>query len=315
MPTTTIGAAGFYGDAVSFPEPGGAILVSDGGLATELEARGHDLSDSLWSARLLMDAPDEITAAHLAFFRAGAVIATTASYQASFSGFAARGLNRGDAARLMRLSVELAQAARDTAAGDDGRALWVAASVGPYGAALANGSEYRGRYGLSVAELVAWHRPRLEVLAEAGPDVLALETVPDLDEAEALATVISGIGIPAWLTYSIEGERTRAGQPVAEAFAVARDVPEVVAAGVNCCAPADVPAAIAMARDVTGKPVVVYPNSGEEWDAQRRAWSGASQRSAWQPRRWIAEGARIVGGCCRVRPAGIAEIAQAAAGH
>ena len=168
-------------------ERNGTVLVTDGGLATELEARGNDLSDDLWSARLLADVPDEIKAAHLAFFRAGAVIATTASYQASFDGFAARGIGEDDVVRLLRRSVELAQAARDEVA-DDGRERWVAASVGPYGATLADGSEYRGRYGLSVAELAAWHRRRLEVLADAGPDVLALETIPDLDEAEALLT-------------------------------------------------------------------------------------------------------------------------------
>src|SRR5690606_24550395 len=151
-------------------------------------------------ARLLVDAPEEIKAAHLAFFRAGAMIATTASYQASFDGFAERGIEGDDAGRLLRRSVELAQAARAEMA-DDGRERWVAASLGPYGAALADGSEYRGRYGLSVAGLAAWHRPRLEVLADAGPDVLALETVPDIDEAEALVIVVSGIGIPAWLTY------------------------------------------------------------------------------------------------------------------
>ncbi len=293
---------------------GNAVLVLDGGLATELEARGHDLSDPLWSARLLMDAPEEITATHLAFFRAGAVIATTASYQASFGGFAARGLARGEAARLMRRSVELARAARAEVAGD-GRTRWVAASVGPYGAALADGSEYRGRYGLSVAQLLAWHRPRLDVLAEAGPDVLALETVPDLDEAEALLTAVRGLGIPAWLSYSIDGERTRAGQPIAEAFALARDVPEVAAVGVNCCAPADVLPAIGIAAEVTGKPVLVYPNSGEGWDAQRRTWVGRPRQPAGQPRQWIAAGARIVGGCCRVGPAGIAEIARAASGR
>jgi homocysteine S-methyltransferase len=213
----------------------------------------------------------------------------------------------------MRRSVDLARAARDQVAGD-GRARWVAASAGPYGAALADGSEYRGRYGRSVRELAAWHRPRLEVLAEAGPDVLALETVPDVDEAEALMTAVAGLGIPAWLSYSIAGGRTRAGQPLAEAFAVAAGVPEVVAVGVNCCAPADVPAAIAAAREVTGKPVIVYPNSGEEWDARRRAWTGRSGYSAAQPRQWIAAGATIVGGCCRVRPADIAAIARAAAG-
>jgi homocysteine S-methyltransferase len=197
---------------VSFAVPDDAVLVADGGLATELEARGNDLSGSLWSARLLMDAPAEVRDAHLAFFRAGAVIATSASYQASFEGFARLGLDRREAAGLMRRSVDLARAARDEMAGD-GQARWVAASVGPYGAALADGSEYRGRYGLSVAELAAWHRPRLEVLAEAGPDVLALETVPDIDEAEALMSAVTGLGIPAWLSYSIAAGRTRAGRP------------------------------------------------------------------------------------------------------
>ena len=293
---------------MSFLEPG-HVLVADGGLATELEARGHDLSDSLWSARLLMEAPEAIKAAHRAFLQAGAVIATTASYQASFDGFAARGLSRSDAARLMRLSVELARAA--CAEMGDGVRRWVAASVGPYGAALADGSEYRGRYGLRTAELLAWHRPRLEALAEANPDVLAMETVPDVAEAEALVTAITGAGIPAWLTYSIDGDRTRAGQPLAEAFAVARDVAEVVAVGVNCCAPSDVPLAIAIASQVTGKPVIVYPNSGEGWDARRRAWAGRPQDMAWHPQQWVTAGARIVGGCCRVRPADIAQVGAA----
>ena len=293
--------------------PDDTVLVADGGLATELEARGNDLSDSLWSARLLMDAPEQVRDAHLAFFQAGAVIATSASYQASFEGFARRGLGRRDAAGLMRRSVDLARAARAEMAGD-GRTRWVAASVGPYGAALADGSEYRGRYGLSVRELAAWHRPRLEVLAGACPDVLALETVPDIDEAEALMAAISGLGIPAWLSYSIAGERTRAGQPLSEAFAVAAGVPEVVAVGVNCCRPSDVPMAIAAAREVTGKPVIVYPNSGEEWDARRRAWAGRPAYSAGLARQWIAAGAKIAGGCCRVRPADIAVIARAAAG-
>jgi homocysteine S-methyltransferase len=298
-----------WGDLVSFTVGNDTVLVSDGGLATELEARGHDLSDALWSARLLVDAPQEITAAHRAFFRAGAVIATTASYQASFAGFAALGFGRDETARLLRRSVELANAARGELAGDGVR-RFVAASAGPYGAALADGSEYRGRYGLSVAELAAWHRPRLEVLAESGPDVLALETVPDIDEAEALMTVAAGLGIPAWLSYSIDGDRTRAGQPMADAFTFAAGVPQIAAVGVNCCAPADVPAAVTVAREVTGKPVIAYPNSGEGWDPQRRAWTGPSRYSAGQARQWVAEGAQIVGGCCRVYPADIAEVAR-----
>jgi homocysteine S-methyltransferase len=283
------------------------VLISDGGLATELEARGHDLSDPLWSARLLSDAPQEIVAVHAAYFRAGAMIATTASYQASFEGFAAHGIGRDDAVGMLRRSVELAKTARDEVGADD---LCVAASVGPYGAALADGSEYRGRYGLSVAALTRWHRPRLEVLAAAGADVLALETVPDVDEAEALVTLVRSLGTPAWLSYTIDGTRTRAGQPLAEAFAVAAGVPEIVAVGVNCCAPDDVLPAIGIASAI-GKPVVVYPNSGEGWDGRHRTWIGPSRFSGQLARQWVAAGARIVGGCCRVTPADIADAAKA----
>ncbi|OBJ49023.1 homocysteine S-methyltransferase [Mycobacterium sp. 1423905.2] len=279
-----------------------SLLISDGGLATELEARGNDLSDPLWSARLLLDAPEEIIAVHATYFRAGARLATTASYQASFDGFAARGLDRGAAQALLRRSVRLAVDARD-AAGPDGR--WVAASVGPFGAALADGSEYRGGYGLSVQALAEWHRPRLEILADAGADVLALETIPDVDEAEALVGVVHDLGVPAWLSYTISGTRTRAGQPLAEAFAVAAGVPEIVAVGVNCCAPDDVLPAIDLAR-AAGKPVVVYPNSGERWDG--RAWTGSSRFTGELAQHWVAAGAQIVGGCCRVGPTDIAEI-------
>ena len=296
--------SGRVGLAVQVEGSGESVLL-DGGLATELEARGHDLSDPLWSARLLADDPQQIVAVHAAYFRAGAAIATTASYQASFDGFAARGINRDGAVALLRRSVELARTARD-AAGADGR--YVAASVGPYGAALADGSEYRGHYGLSVAALTRWHRPRLEVLAGAGADVRALETVPDADEAEALVTLVRSVGVPAWLSYTIEGTRTRAGQPLADAFAVAAGVDEIVAVGVNCCAPDDVLPAIDLAGSV-GKPVIVYPNSGERWDARRRAWIGPSRFSAQLASQWAAAGVRIVGGCCRVGPANIAEMA------
>jgi homocysteine S-methyltransferase len=290
---------------VVFAAPHDTVLLTDGGLATELEARGHDLSDDLWSARLLVDAPEEIVAVHCAFFRAGASIATTASYQASFDGFAQRGISRDEAAGLLRRSVELAKAARDEVGGE----RWVAASVGPYGAALANGEEYVGRYGLSVAQLADWHRPRLEVLADAGADVLAVETVPDVDEAEALVGIIHELGVPAWLSYTIAGTTTRAGQPLADAFAVAAGVPEIVAVGVNCCAPDDVLAAVEIAREVTGKPVIAYPNSGEAWDGVRRTWIGSSGWSAELAPRWVAAGARIIGGCCRVRPDDIAALA------
>lgn len=294
----------------TFTVPADRVLISDGGLATELEARGNDLSDDLWSARLLADAPEEIVAVHEAFFRAGAQFATTASYQASFEGFACRGVDRTGAERLMRRSVELARSARDAVA----PAAWVAASVGPYGAMLANGEEYVGRYGLSVAELTAWHRPRLDVLAGAGADVLALETIPDSDEAEALVGLVGDYGMPAWLSYTIAGAATRAGQPLAEAFAVAADVPEIVAVGVNCCAPKDVLGAVITAREVTGKPVIVYPNSGEVWDGENRVWVGTPGMDTALVAEWVDAGARIVGGCCRIRPADITAMTAAVNG-
>lgn len=275
-------------------------LVLDGGLSNQLAAAGHDLSDRLWSARLLRDDPAAIVAAHRAYFEAGADIATTASYQASYAGFG------DDAPELLRLSVRLARQASFQANVD--RRLWVAASVGPYGAVLADGSEYRGRYGLSHRELVDFHRPRIEVLASASPDVLALETIPDVDEAEALLTVIADIDIPVWLSFSIDGSVTRAGQPLAEAFALVRDVPSVLAVGVNCCDPLDAAAAVPLAAAVSGKPVVVYPNSGEGWDPIARSWDGNPTFDPSLVPTWIRDGALLVGGCCQLGPADITAI-------
>jgi homocysteine S-methyltransferase len=294
---------------------GDKVVIADGGLATELEDQGHDLSDGLWSARLLLDAPEAIKSAHLAYFRAGAAIATTASYQVSAEGFTERGLDRDGVARMLRRSVALAQEARAQVA-DDGVQRWVAASVGPYGAMLAGGQEYIGRYGLSVRQLRDWHRPRAEILAEAGADLLAIETLPDADEAEALASVVAGLDVPCWLSYTIAGDRTRAGQPLSDAFAIAAGVAQVVAVGVNCCAPSDVAAAVSLAREVTGKPVIAYPNSGESWDSPRGEWAGTSQLPLQLARcaaQWVTAGASIVGGCCRVTPADIAEMSRAIA--
>jgi homocysteine S-methyltransferase len=287
-------------------------VVLDGGLSSRLEAAGHDLGDGLWSARLLADAPEAVTAAHLRYYEAGADVATTASYQATFEGFARYGTGSARTAELLALSVGLArEAARTATAGGAGRPLWTAASAGPYGAMLADGSEYRGRYGLSLAELERFHRPRLAALAAAGPDVLALETVPDAVEGEALVRAVRGLGVPAWLSYTVAAGRTRAGQPLEEAFAVASDVDEIVAVGVNCCAPDDADEAVAVAARVTGKPVVVYPNSGETWDAESRAWQGRSSFGAGRVGAWRAAGARLVGGCCRVGPDTIRDIAGA----
>lgn len=283
-------------------------MILDGGLSNALEARGHDLSGELWTARLLRDAPGEIAAVHRSYFDAGAEVATTASYQASVDGFVGLGLSREEAAALIRRSVTLARELRDELAGD-GRRRLVAASVGPYGAVLADGSEYRGRYGLTPAELRDFHLPRLELLAEAGPDLLAVETVPDADEAEVLVPLLDGLGIPAWLSFSVHGDRTRAGQPLADAFAVAAGSEAVLAVGVNCCDPDDVLPALTVAADVTGKPGVAYPNTGEGWDAGSHTWAGDAAYDVTLAPGWVAAGAAYVGGCCRVGPDDIRALA------
>ena len=286
-------------------------VVLDGGLATLLEQRGHDLSSDLWSARLLRDDPQAIERAHREFFAAGAEVATTASYQVSFEGFGAAGAGRDEVERLLRRSVELASAARDAVAPDG----WVAASVGPYGAVLADGSEYRGDYDLDVAGLRAFHRPRLDVLgAMVGDraDVLAVETIPCLVEVEAVLAELDGSGVPAWLSLSAADGRTRAGEPLEQAFAMAADVAEIVAVGVNCTSPRDAGAAVPLAG--VSRPAVVYPNSGQSWNAETRAREG---RSAFDPddvSAWVAAGARLVGGCCRVGTQDIALLRDALAG-
>jgi homocysteine S-methyltransferase len=296
-------------------------LVLDGGLATELEARGHDLSDDLWSARLLRDAPAEIEEVHLAYYRAGASVAITASYQASFEGFARVGIDRDEAVALMRRSVELAMEARRRrleelaleAPGGRLPELLIAASVGPYGAMLADGQEYAGNYGLTLEELRAFHRPRLEELVAAGPDLLAFETIPSTLEARALVSLLADFpGIPAWLSYSCaEGARTCEGQPFGEAVRVAEGSPQVVAVGLNCTPPGLVTDLLTRARRATSLPFVVYPNDGRVWDGPGRRWLGFGAEG-FPPgaiERWRTLGAELIGGCCGIGPDAIRGLA------
>lgn len=278
----------------------------DGGLATHLEARGNDLGGGLWSARLLLtdDGRAALAAAHRDFFDAGAQVATTASYQLSALSLERTGHGPGAAEALLRASVDVARAVRDEHAPH----AWVAGSVGPYGGSLADGSEYTGDYRLgdraaTVSALRAFHRPRIEALLDAGADVLACETVPSAAEIEALAAEIEAADAPAWVsvTPAPGGLTTRRGEPLADALGPLAAVP-LVAVGVNCCAPTDVLPALRVAAAVTGRPGVAYPNSGEHWDADTQSWDGDPQ---WDPALvpgWVAAGARLVGGCCRVGP-------------
>lgn len=287
---------------------GNPVVLLDGGMSNALEDRGHDLSGELWTARLLRDAPEEIAAVHRAYYAAGARVATTASYQASLPGFEALGLSRSEAAGLIRRSVQLA---REVAR--EGEDRLVAASIGPYGAYLADGSEYRGRYDTSPRVLLDFHRPRLELLADAGPDLIAVETIPDTDEAEVLVRLLDEVDLPAWFSYSADGPTTRAGQPLADAFALAASARSVIAVGVNCCDPADVLPAVRLAA-ASGKPAVCYPNSGEVWTPgsthRPGRWVGASAFDPGAVTEWVAAGARYVGGCCRVGPDTVADLAR-----
>jgi homocysteine S-methyltransferase len=195
--------------------------------------------------------------------------------------------------------------------------------VGPFGAVLAGGQEYTGEYAdpgdedaLTVDALRAWHRKRLEVLATAGADVLAIETLPAAREAEALLAEVAALGVPAWLslttvTHPDGTVRTRLGEAAADVFAQARDVPQIIAVGVNCTDPDGVLPAVRTAAEASGKPVVVYPNSGETWDGAARRWRGSPDFSPDAVGAWVAAGARLVGGCCRVGPAQIGAIRSA----
>ena len=287
----------------------------DGGMAGELEARGYDLRSDLWSARLLADDPDAIRDVHLTYFRSGARVAITASYQASRSGFAAAGIPADEADRLLTLSVELARSARDEAlaAGISGP-LFVAASVGPYGATLHDGSEYRGQYGVTHDFLVAFHRERLAVLAAAGPDLFAVETIPDAFEAAALVDALAEHpDIPAWLAYSCsDAGHTCGGDDIASAVRVAAAAPSVFAVGVNCTAPQHVTGILMAMQEATDLPLVAYPNAGATWDASTGLWSeeGIGLLAASTTAEWVDHGALLIGGCCGLGPAAISDLCE-----
>ena len=295
------------------------VLVIDGALATELERRGCDLNDDLWSAKILLEQPEVIKQVHLDYFKAGADCAITASYQATIEGFQKRGLNKEEARALIQKSVKLAREARDEFWAEEtnraGRPKpLVAASVGPYGAFLADGSEYRGNYGLGEQELIDFHRPRLSALIEAGADLLACETLPSLTEARAIAKLLREFpGITAWVSFSARDEKhISEGQMFADCVKELESHPQIGAVGLNCTSPKYIPSLIREARRVTAKPILVYPNSGETYSAERNDWNGDPVLHSFgeQAREWYEAGARLIGGCCRTTPEDIHVIAS-----
>jgi homocysteine S-methyltransferase len=295
------------------------ILILDGGQATQLEARGHDLGDKLWSARLLLDSPHEITAVHREYLEAGADCITTLSYQATVAGFMAAGVDEDRAKEFLRHSVRIAKAARDEfwsaaqqAAGR--RRPLVAASVGPYGAYLANGAEYTGEYGLSKLELMEFHRERWQLLAEECPDVMLCETIPSLEEAEALAELAQQTpALPTWISFSCrDAQHICNGLAIHECAKKLNSCDAIEAIGVNCTAPGFVAGLIKQVRLASDKKIVVFPNSGESFDARTKRWTGEKDASqfASSARLWRDCGATIIGGCCRTTPSHIRAIRE-----
>jgi homocysteine S-methyltransferase len=300
----------------------GGVLVLDGGLATELEKAGFDLDHPLWSASVLKDAPEAIVAVHRAYLEAGADCLTTASYQASVPGFRRAGLSEEQARDMLRRSVLLADEARDAFWSDPANRAGrhrplVAASVGPYGAYLANGAEYTGAYDLDERGLFAFHRERFMILADTEADLLACETIPSAVEARALLALLAERpSVRAWLSFSCrDGERLSDGTRLADIVREAGAHPQVLAVGVNCTAPEHVEALLRAAASVTVKPLVAYPNSGERYDPASRSWCGDGDEADWGERGkvWRQAGARLIGGCCRTGPAHVRALRNALA--
>jgi homocysteine S-methyltransferase len=283
------------------------VAVLDGGLATELERRGADLNDPLWSAKMLIEAPELVHQVHFDYMTDGADVIATATYQASIEGFAKKGLDQDRARSLMHLGVDLAILAREQFwSGIDN---WhdrlkplVAASIGPYGAYLADGSEYHGDYGLNKQELIEFHLPRMETLAESDADLFIFETIPSRLEAQALIELLARFpGKQAWLSFSCRNEvEISHGENFADCAALADECGQIIAVGVNCTRPTFVPALLESARG-TETPLLAYPNSGEDWDAARHCWMGEGGELI-DARTLHAAGARLIGGCCRTSP-------------
>ncbi|MGE7184304.1 homocysteine S-methyltransferase [Peribacillus sp. NPDC006672] len=295
-----------------------SVMILDGALATELERYGCDLDDPLWSARVLLENPEVIYRVHSDYFRAGADCAITASYQATVEGFSLRGIQEKEALKLIQKTVFLARRARDDFWKEETQTNrpkpLVSASVGPYGAYLADGSEYVGNYGVSDETLAEFHRLRISALIEAGADLLAFETIPSLQEAKVLNSLLKDYPeVYAWLSFSLKNEKAISDGTLLEDCAkFFEDSEQIAAIGINCAPVSVVTDAIKVLRANTKKPIIVYPNSGETYDPQTKTWHGQESCNTLEQKseEWHHAGARLIGGCCRTAPHHIEEISR-----
>ncbi|WP_141430458.1 homocysteine S-methyltransferase [Bacillus sp. 03113] len=298
------------------------VVILDGAIATEIEKKGVDIKHDLWSAKAIIDTPDSIKQVHFDYFRAGADIATTNTYQATIEGFKKNGWSEQDAEQLITKTVLITKAARDE--------FWeslseqekltrpfplVAGSIGPYGAYLANGSEYTGNYDLSDDEFQQFHLPRMKLLKEANIDLFAFETIPQFKESKVLAQLLKSY-FPndyAWLSFSIADDRHLSdGTDLEEAVAYFNEYPNICAIGVNCTSISHIPQVISKLKKVTSKPIIIYPNSGEIYDAQTKSWHQEQQYENYGliSKNWYTNGASLIGGCCRTTPQDIHQIKE-----
>lgn len=279
-----------------------------------LESCGCDLNHPLWTAEVLISNPELIAQAHLDYLNAGAHCITTAGYQASVQGLEDLGYSTADIQELILKPVALARQAVDLftkTRQPDHRPL-IAASIGPYGAYLADGSEYRGNYGLSDAELKHFHEKRISLLDNSGADLLAIETIPSLQEAKVLSELLSRCQTPSWISFSCKDEvHINDGNDLSEACELIAPIKQVFGIGVNCTAPNHISGLINIIKEhAPSKKVVIYPNSGEVFNPEDKTWKGfsVSEDFASQAARWMKEGADIIGGCCRIGPSHIKAI-------
>ena len=294
------------------------LHVLDGGMATELERKGFNLDGPLWSAHVLQSSPETIATVHREYLEAGADCLLTASYQVSAEGFQEIGFDAQAAAAAaangLRASVALAEKVRSEYQAGSPRRIWIAASLGPYGAMLHNGAEYHGNYDCSFDELVGFHARRIAVLARTNADFLALESIPSLEEARAILAALQPYpDVAAYLSFTCrDGTHVSHGETLRACAELLDTQPQVIGIGVNCTAPELIGSLIGELAKVTSKPIIVYPNSGEQWDAVHRCWQGDGQIQAFGELagRWRSAGAQWIGGCCRTGPEHVRAVAR-----
>lgn len=293
------------------------FIIVDGALASELQRRGCDLNDSLWSAKVLFEQPELIRQVHYDYFKAGADCAITASYQATPLGFAKKGINLNDSIALIQKSVELAQQAKQQYLSelDQPKPLLIAGSVGPYGAYLADGSEYTGNYQLSEEAFMEFHYVRIKALIDANVDLLACETLPSFTEIKALTKVIEQFPkISCWFSFTLKDDQHLSdGTPLSLVVEYLNNIEQIASVGINCIALEKVTRSLNVLNKLTSKPLIVYPNSGEVYDPLIKQWHPNPQHNctfANQLTNWIESGAKLIGGCCQTTPNDIANIAK-----